>query len=55
MNANEIRDLRRRLGVTQETLAKLLNVTVWTVNRWEAGRVSPRGARLRALQRLEKH
>ena len=33
----EIRSLRKRLGMTQEELAKLLGVTANTVARWERG------------------
>jgi DNA-binding transcriptional regulator YiaG len=36
-----IRSLRRRLGMTQETFAHALDVTVSTVNRWENGHSSP--------------
>jgi putative transcriptional regulator len=36
-----IRTLRRRLGMTQETFAHALDVTVSTVNRWENGHSSP--------------
>jgi putative zinc finger/helix-turn-helix YgiT family protein len=36
--ADEIRELRARLGVTQSQLAKLLHLGANTVSRWEAGR-----------------
>lgn len=38
---NLVRDLRRRLGMTQEELAHALGITVGTVNRWENGRFRP--------------
>lgn len=38
MSAEEIRDLRQRLGVTQAELARLLRLGSNTVSRWEAGR-----------------
>lgn len=36
-----IKALRSQLGLTQERLARLLNVTVSTVNRWEKEHASP--------------
>lgn len=39
--ADFIRDLRRRLGMTQEEFAHALGITVGTVNRWENGRFRP--------------
>ena len=36
-----IRSWRRRLGVTQEVLARALGVTLSTLNRWENGRGLP--------------
>lgn len=49
-SAELVRELRRRLGLTQEKLAAELGVTFPTVNRWENGRVRPSPL---ALQRLE--
>lgn len=37
MNANELKELREKLGLTQEQLAKLLDVATNTVSRWELG------------------
>jgi DNA-binding transcriptional regulator YiaG len=36
-----IRDLRNRLGLTQEDFARALGITVSTVNRWEKGHSIP--------------
>lgn len=36
-----IRDLRSRLGLTQEEFAHALGITVSTVNRWEKGHSMP--------------
>ena len=36
-----IRDLRHKLGMTQEEFARTIHVTVSTVNRWENGHASP--------------
>ncbi len=38
---NPIRNLRRRLEMTQEEFAHTLGITVSTVNRWENGHASP--------------
>lgn len=39
--AERVRGFRQRLGITQESLARLLGVTVSTVNRWENGHSRP--------------
>ncbi|MBL8995920.1 MAG: helix-turn-helix domain-containing protein [Gemmatimonadetes bacterium] len=48
--AREVRALRTRLGVSQSTLATILNVSVELVQAWEGGRRVPRGAALRLLE-----
>ncbi len=37
----QIKELRMRLGLTQERFAARLGVTVSTVNRWENGKGQP--------------
>ena len=37
----QIRELRRRMGVTQKTFAELLQVSASTVSRWETGAYPP--------------
>jgi DNA-binding transcriptional regulator YiaG len=39
--ATDIRRLRTKLGWTQEMLARELNVSLATVNRWENGKFRP--------------
>jgi putative transcriptional regulator len=51
MNGIQIRNLRQRLGLTQEEFAHRLGVTLCTVNRWENNKSEP--SRLAQLQ-LEK-
>ena len=34
---NELKDVRIRKGLSQEKLARLLNVTTRTIQRWESG------------------
>jgi len=38
LSAGEIRAMRRRLGLTQLALARLLRLGANTISRWEAGR-----------------
>ena len=50
MTEEYLREIRRRLGLSQEELARLLNVSCATVNRWEQGKNKP--SRL-ALQNID--
>ena len=43
-----IREVRARLGLTQEKFAARLGVTLPTINRWENGRTKP--SRLALMQ-----
>jgi putative transcriptional regulator len=45
-----VRELRRRLGLTQEEMAHRVGVSFCTLNRWENQRVAPT---FLALQRIE--
>jgi DNA-binding transcriptional regulator YiaG len=49
-----IRQLRLRLGLTQEEFAHAIAVTVSTVNRWENGHANPSKLAWRAIQSLLK-
>ena len=51
MNAEEIKSLRKSLGLTQDQFASMIGVAPFTVRRWEAGKFNPS---LLALKRLEK-
>ncbi len=48
-DARKVRDLRRRLRMTQAELAGELNVRQQTVSEWETGQYRPRGASERLL------
>ena len=50
----EIRDIRRKLKVSQAVFAHMLNVPVVTAASWEVGRRNPSGAALRLLQIARK-
>lgn len=52
MDQQEIKELRARAGMTQESLAHELGVSVSTVQKWEGGWSRPRGLSLRALENL---
>jgi putative transcriptional regulator len=47
--------VRERLGLTQEAFARLLCVSVKTLQNWEQGRREPNGAAMRLLQVADKH
>ena len=50
-----IRQLRDKLGLSQENLAKELGVSFSTVNRWETGKSEPRSrAEEKILELIEK-
>ena len=52
--SQSIRDLRTRLGMTQEEFAHSIAVTVSTVNRWENGHAHPSKLAWRAIQALAR-
>ena len=45
-----IREIRRRLRLTQEKFAARLGVTCLTVNRWENGRTKPSPLALKQIE-----
>ena len=46
---------RKSVGLTQKEFAKLLNVSIDTVQDWEQGRRSPRGAAKTLLKIAQSH
>ena len=44
--------LRRQLGMTQEDLARELDASTRTIQRWEAGQVTPTPVFRRLLRKL---
>jgi predicted ATPase/DNA-binding CsgD family transcriptional regulator len=48
-----VRELRKRLGLSQEQLATRLGVSFVTVNRWETGRTGISASALRRLNELD--
>ncbi len=54
IKGEEIKELRKKLGLTQEELARLLNVGFSTVNRWENNKATPTGQSLVVLSKLKE-
>jgi putative transcriptional regulator len=52
MTSKEIRELRHRLGLTQEQMAFKLGVTVSCITRWENNKQSPSPLAERAIESL---
>jgi DNA-binding transcriptional regulator YiaG len=50
ITAEQIRELRRSLGMSQEAFAQHLGVSVSSVRDWEQKRRRPRGLYARALE-----
>ncbi|MCP6761668.1 helix-turn-helix domain-containing protein [Pelatocladus sp. BLCC-F211] len=50
--SNLIRELRKRLGLSQEQLARQLGVSFQTVNRWENGRAIPSPMGMKLIEQL---
>ena len=48
-DGERVRSLRGHLGLTQQELARELNVRQQTVSEWETGQYQPRGASERLL------
>lgn len=52
--AEEVKDLRKKLSLSQAQMAERLGVEVTTINRWEKGRQRPSKLAKRILARLAK-
>ncbi len=52
MNPTEIKEIRSKLGVTQERFAQMIGVTFGTINRWERGVVKPSPLALEKIKAL---
>lgn len=52
--ARKIRELRSRLGLTQEQFAAKVGVTFSTVNRWESGKSRPSPLALKRINELRR-
>jgi len=52
MDKRAIKELRQKLGLSQEALARRLGVTVLTVRRWEKGACKPSPLALLRIEEL---
>src|SRR5579871_6433667 len=52
--SSRLRDVRKKLNITQEQLAQRLGVSFATVNRWEGGANLPQRAAAEAIEALER-
>lgn len=52
MNAEEIKNIRIRLGYSQQEMASVIGVSFATVNRWENGKAKPQKDRIERLRAL---
>lgn len=50
--AAKIRQLRSKLGLTQEQFAAKVGVTFSTVNRWESGKSKPSPLAMRQIEEM---
>ena len=51
--AKDIRELRSKLGLTQEQFAAKVGVTFSTVNRWESGKSKPSPLAMKRIKELQ--
>ena len=54
MNGDGIKELRKKLGLTQQELADKIGVARVTIARWETGQKKPSNLAKRQLVRLAK-
>jgi len=49
-----VKELRQKLGLTQEQFAVKIGVTSMTIRRWESGRTHPSRMASRLLEEIQK-
>ncbi|MEI6094359.1 MAG: helix-turn-helix domain-containing protein [Gammaproteobacteria bacterium] len=55
LQPSEIKKTRLREKVSQAVMARILNVTTSTYQKWERGEVHPKGANLKLLWLVHNH
>ncbi len=55
LKASEIKNMRLKEKVSQAVMAKILNVTPSTYQKWERGEIHPKGANLKLLRLVYNH
>lgn len=53
MTPKEIKELRVKLGISQQAFSNAVGVTVGTVNRWERGLCKPSPIAFNIIKRLQ--
>ena len=53
LSATKIKKIRRKIGVSQAVLAKIINVSVAAIKQWERGERRPSGAALKLLNLVD--
>lgn len=54
MEPQEIKNIRRYLGMTQEKFAQYMDISAATVNRWETGKFKPSNLAVDKIKTLLK-
>ena len=55
LNPSEIKSMRSKGKISQSVMARILNVTPSTYQKWERGEVHPKGANLKLLRLAYDH
>jgi len=58
MTPQEIKEIRTRLGISQEDFARLLGISLQSIGRWERGKAKPSRLAVKRLKEIatkEKH
>ena len=55
LSADEIKNIRSLMHVSQSVFAKLLNVSVSSIRQWEQGQRNPSGSTMILLELLQKN
>lgn len=55
MAPQQIKKMRLREKISQGLIAKILNVTPSTYQKWERGEIVPKGANLKLLRLVDHH
>ena len=50
----ELKKLRKKMGIRQEDFAKMLDVDPLTISRWERGERRPMPVHLRKIERIKR-
>lgn len=50
----KIKEIRSKLGISQEALARLIGVSLQTVSRWERGFFNPSQLAMEKIEKLEE-